>query len=1054
MKKAILRREKMTIPTYKAGKEEKLPMFFEKRVYQGSSGRVYPNPVTEKISDKKTDCEYDAVILENDYIYTVVLPELGGRIYTAYDKSNGYDFIYHNHVIKPALVGLLGPWISGGIEFNWPQHHRPSTFKKVNSRTFEYADGSVSVFVGEVENMFGLEQTAEIRLYPDKAFIEISVRIFNRSDMEQTFLWWANPAYKVNENTATVMPPDVTAVMDHGKRAVSAYPIATGEYYKMNYSPGTDISRYKNIPVPTSFMAYKSDFDFVGGYDFGKDAGVYHFADHHISPGKKQWTWGCGGFGRAWDRNLTDEDGPYVELMTGCFTDNQPDFTFIRPGEVKTFTQYFMPYRGVGYIKNANRDFCLNNENGRLKIHCTGNYKGVRIRATRKEEILFERTEDFTPFTRFVCDVPENAAIEIEYADGKLRYDAAEVKKFPLPMPAEAIPEPERAESTEELYLYGLHIEQYRHATRLPEDYYWEGLRRDPSDLRLNDAYGALLLRRGAFAESKKYFRKSVEKLTLKNPNPLTTEPFFHLATAQMYLEEFDDAYDNFYKCIWSNENKSAAFYYLALIDLRRGDLIKAKGHVGECLSYNARNIKALNLSGRISVRSGRRAEALAAFEAAEKADPLDFASRFEKALLSAGKDGGDEKADGRSDGIEEATGYEITDIAKEYLLSGETDMARRLLERYLCKKGKACPVVYYYLGYALLMLGKDCSGPVRAAERNKDMIYFPNRLYDIVVLRALKKACPDYYVEYCLGNVYYDKRQYAAAAEYWLSAAEKQPGFSPVKRNLALYYYNRERDSKRAEKYLKSAYADDRSDGRIMMELFQLYRRMDKDESFLLDFLSENAETAFGRDDLWLEYISLVCDREPARAEKLLLSRRLHPWEGGEGKALKLYKKIKLSLYREAKARGAYKEGLERLREALVCPEELGEDRLILDKDNDLHYHLGEAYELCGDKAAATAEYALAAQGSSEIADDVYYNDSPVEYVYYIAKACKKLGDARRAEEIAAALREYAARNRSAKKKLDYFAVSLPDLLIWDDDLDERNRRFCDRLEKLAREI
>lgn len=407
--------------------------------------------------------------------------------------------------------------------------------------------------------MFGLEQIAEIRLYPDKAYIEISVRIFNRSDTEQTFLWWANPAYKVNENTATIMPPDVTAVMDHGKRAVSDYPIATGEYYKMNYSPGTNISRYKNIPVPTSFMAYKSDFDFVGGYDFGKEAGLYHFADHHISPGKKQWTWGCGGFGGAWDRNLTDEDGPYVELMTGCFTDNQPDFTFIRSGEVKTFTQYFMPYRNVGYIKNANRDFCLNNGNGKLKIYCTGNYKHVRIKALKEEKVLFERTENFTPLTRFVCDVPEDAAIEIKYADGKLRYDAAEVKQFPKPTPATAIPEPKQVKSIEELYLYGLHIEQYRHATRLPEAYYMEGLRRDPSDARLNDAYGLLLLRRGAFVESKKYFQKSVEKLTIKNPNPLTTEPFFHLATAQMYLGEFDDVYDNFYKCIFYGTNMEIA---------------------------------------------------------------------------------------------------------------------------------------------------------------------------------------------------------------------------------------------------------------------------------------------------------------------------------------------------------------------------------------------------------------------------------------------------------------------------------------------------------------
>ena len=70
----------------------------------------------------------------------------------------------------------------------------------------------------------------------------------------------------------------------------------------MDYSAGVDISRYKNIPVPTSYMAYKSDYNFVGGYDHGVQAGLLHVANHHVSPGKKQWTWGNGEFGQAWDR--------------------------------------------------------------------------------------------------------------------------------------------------------------------------------------------------------------------------------------------------------------------------------------------------------------------------------------------------------------------------------------------------------------------------------------------------------------------------------------------------------------------------------------------------------------------------------------------------------------------------------------------------------------------------------------------------------------------------------------------------------------------------------
>lgn len=113
-------REIVTIPTYKVGDAEKNPIFLEKRVYQGSSGVVYPYPVIESIADEKEDVDYHAVWIENEYIKVMILPELGGRIQMAYDKIKKRHFVYYNYVIKPALVGLAGPWISGGIELNWP----------------------------------------------------------------------------------------------------------------------------------------------------------------------------------------------------------------------------------------------------------------------------------------------------------------------------------------------------------------------------------------------------------------------------------------------------------------------------------------------------------------------------------------------------------------------------------------------------------------------------------------------------------------------------------------------------------------------------------------------------------------------------------------------------------------------------------------------------------------------------------------------------------------------------------------------------------------------
>lgn len=216
------------------------------------------------------------------------------------------------------------------------------------------------------------------------------------------------PCSSGNDDTISVFPEDVTAVYDHGKRDVISFPYAEGTYYKHKYDH-VNIAQYKNIPVPTSYMAYRSDYNFIGEYDYGKQAGLLHVADHHIAPGKKQWTWGCGEFGKAWDLALTDEDGPYIELMTGCFTDNQPDFTWIRPQETKNFKQYFMPYKNIGYVKNATIDAAVNAEydeaEGQLTVsaYTTSVQKGARILLTlpgengRQEKVLHEETSDLSP---------------------------------------------------------------------------------------------------------------------------------------------------------------------------------------------------------------------------------------------------------------------------------------------------------------------------------------------------------------------------------------------------------------------------------------------------------------------------------------------------------------------------------------------------------------------------------------------------------------------------------------------------------------------------------
>jgi hypothetical protein len=175
--------------------------------------KVYPIPFIDKVQDRPQPVTYRAAFLENEYLRLMMLPEIGGRIHVAQDKTNhDYDFFYRQDVIKPALVGLAGPWISGGVEFNWPQHHRPGTFMPADVELEREADGACTVWMSEHDPMKRLKGMHGVRVRPSSSLIELRVRLFNRTAVTQTFLWWANVAARVHDQYQSFFPPDVRYV--------------------------------------------------------------------------------------------------------------------------------------------------------------------------------------------------------------------------------------------------------------------------------------------------------------------------------------------------------------------------------------------------------------------------------------------------------------------------------------------------------------------------------------------------------------------------------------------------------------------------------------------------------------------------------------------------------------------------------------------------------------------------------------------------------------------------------------------------------------------------
>ncbi|HZG83687.1 DUF5107 domain-containing protein [Paenibacillus sp.] len=1055
--------EKVDIPTYEVGKPDKNPMFLEKRVYQGSSGKVYPLPVIDSIEDEKRPKSYRIVFLENEYVQIQIMPELGGRIYRALDKTNGYDFVYYNRVIKPALVGLTGPWISGGIEFNWPQHHRPNTFGPTECAIAENDDGSATVWISEVDRMYGTKGMAGFTLYPGKAYLEIRGQLFNRTEQPQTFLWWANPAVAVNDETQSIFPPDVNAVFDHGKRDVSRFPIATGTYYKVDYSAGVDISRYKNIPVPTSYMAYKSDFDFVGGYDYGKEAGILHVANHHIAPGKKQWTWGHGDFGRAWDRNLTEEDGPYIELMTGVYTDNQPDFTWLQPYEEKTFKQYFMPYKKLGQVKNATIDaavyFELQDGKAICKAYATGVQDDARIVLRTEDRTWIDERAALSPERTFEREIDVPGGLEahrftltVYDRDGRalVSYTPKKPDVEPIPESAKPIDAPEALPNNEALYLAGLHLEQYRHATRSPEPYYLEGLKRDPGDIRINNAYGLLLLRRGRFAEAESRFREAVRTATRHNPNPYDGEPHFNLALALKYQGRLEEAYAAAYKSVWSGAWQDKGYFLLAQLDAMAGRWETALEHVERSLMRNYRNPLARNLKTAALRKLGRRAEAEREAEAAQTIDIGDFGSRFERLLLAEAA--GDERlaAERRAqfESLLRGDVFNYLALAQQLLSAGLYDETIRLMD--LAPEGPAgiYPMTLYYRGYAAGQ-ANDAAGEAadyKAAQAAPPDYCFPNALTDVVVLeRAANADADDAKARYYLGNLLYDKGRAEEAIALWEASARLNDAFPTVHRNLALAYYNKLGEAERARAALERAFALNAEDARVLFELDQLYQKIGRSPEERLAFLDQYRPVVERRDDLFTEFVKLhntASRHEEALA--MLLSRRFHPWEGGEGKVTSQYVLALVELAKAGIRGGKHAEAAVLLERAFVYPDNLGEGKLAGAQENHIHYWLGAAYEGMGDLEKARQAWSAAAVGLDEPTSAMYYNDQPPEMIYYQGLALGKLGETERAKGKFNKLVDYGERHLFQSLAIDYFAVSLPDFLVFDENLDRKNEIHC----------
>ncbi|MFC5861394.1 DUF5107 domain-containing protein [Acidicapsa dinghuensis] len=1062
-------RAQVSMLTYMPAIPDPNPLFLEKRVYQGSSGRVYPLPVIDYVERTPQPHFWDAVHIENEFLRLMILPAIGGRIHVGVDKRTGYDFFYRQNVIKPALVGLAGPWISGGVEFNWPQHHRPATFMPVETAIERAADGSVTIWCSDHDPMVRMKGMHGICLHPGKAYVELKVRLYNRTLQTQTFLWWANVATHVHEQYQSFFPKDVRYAADHAKRAVTEYPLSHGLYYGIDYDerarfgvppeempgqfvpdgsyPPNDLGWYANIPVPTSYMIVGSRGDFFGGYDHHRRAGTVAYADHHIAPGKKQWTWGNHEFGYAWDRSLTDNDGPYVELMSGVYTDNQPDFSILAPGETKTFSQYWYPIGDIGIPDLANLHAALrvdkSDELVTVHLQVTKNLPNACLMVRIGDSEIALWTGSLSTVDPLHLQFPTNGIsgpLAVTLIDGDrhvLRYAPDEIEPVPSPLVATEPPLPEEVTSNDELFLNGLHLEQYRHPTRAPEIYWREAIKRDPGDSRCNLALGRWHLNRGEFPEAERYLRTAIARLTVRNPNPPDGEPHYTLGLTLSYQQRLEEAYDAFYKSTWNAAWRAPAYHRLAEIDCTRADWTTALDHLDRSLRAETDNLNARNLRTLVLRRLGRPAEAAAFLEETRTLDPLDIYGRW------------------LATDVPPQDGQLLLDLALDLVRAGFLGEALSILTTTNPSTTAGAEPIALYLRADLFDRLGHCTetAVTRESARRADPAFvFPNRIEELVLLsKAIAANSSDPHAPYYLGNLLYDRRRYTEAILMWERSVALEPSFATPWRNLGIAYFNVLHDPLRALQAFAKARTAAPCDARILYEHDQLLKRTGHALSERLAALEANAALVEQRDDLSVELISLLNSLDqPQRALDLLLGRQFQPWEGGEGLVLSQYVRANVLLAHRFLQHGEPVRAIARLVSASNPPENLSEAKHLLMNLSMIDYWLGEAHYQAGNRREAEHHWTLAARQKGDFQQMQAKTVS--ENTYWSACALRRLGREQDAIHVFRTILDHAAELQSQAPKIDYFATSLPAMLLFDEDLTRRQSITARFLEAQAR--
>ena len=1016
----------ITIPTYKLGPSDPNPAF----PLVGKSP-VYPYTMLDDLTNNRAPMTYRAVYLENKYLKITILPDLGGHIYSVYDKIDHREVLYRDNVIKYGLVGPRGAWISGGMEFSFPFAHTTDTVSSVNSVLRHNPDGSATSVVGAVDWVSNMHWEISITLRPNTARVEEGVTLFNSTPQNHLYLFWTNAAVKATDDLQYIYPMRET-IYDDPFAVAQSWPVWKG----------IDQSWYKNDADAMAAFGRDVQRNFFGIYYHGSNYGVVHVADFRQDPGKKIWTWGTAPSGKIWDRILSDNDGSYNEIQSGRFY-TQGYREFMNPRRVETWTEYWYPVRGLdgGFVEATNQ-FAINavysageaaSPQVKLLVSPVADVADATVVVKQGSNVLREfhhvhfaplQTETYAIPVQNVEDAKKNLNVEILSSQSKalLQWSAADpIDGNPnlVPFAGKPIAEPipiDAQTPIEQLYLQGIFLEKT--GNRLGALKFFDRvLAEDPG-------YAPALLKEAWYSYNAADFKKA-ESLIARATERDAEDPYIAYTKgvvdrADGHLALANDALWNaihYGAAIAPGPTLAASYVELGEIALRQGKPAQAVDLLKSAVGYNPDDAFALADLAVAERLSGNQHDAAQySAEAVKKMPVLPYAlaEQWQDANASPGA-ASSSKPSWTS--IVSADPQNYLAIASWYHSIGVWQSSDAVLHLAVANPSAAeiAPMIDYYLASNARQLGHDRQADEYAqkAAASTATGTFPNRLEDVAVLReALQHNPADAQAQYSLGNFLFAKDQYDEAAALWEKALNEGFKNAVLLRNLGVYQWHVKHDLATAADDYSKAIQLNPTDYRLYPDLDEIYAQQG-DISARIALFQNAPPAVLDQDTVRARHALLFIEQgKYEQALALFADHRYEPWEGGVAMH-NMFVFANMEKGKQALLEHHPDAAEASFRQALEYPENLGTGAPAHPNTAEQMYWIGNALEAQGKSAEAKSAWQNAADQGKEKT-----NASAV----YSALAYRKLGQAEQAQRLLQAAIQSASQPKPTAE--DYFAA------------------------------